>query len=178
MGDLLIGSRIIIDDEFREIELDLSKSKSNDEYVASVIGGGKGKIRVTVLRREKGRITISVEDKVYTVFQLARTRFSVTFVANGKSVEARKESDRPEAEVVSRLASANELIVSNFPAKIVKLSIKQGDSLKRGETLIVLEAMKMEAQIKAPRDCTVEEIYVTEGDMIERGKSLIRLKFR
>jgi biotin carboxyl carrier protein len=178
MVDLLMGSRIIIDDETREIELDLSKSKPNDEYIASVIGGEKGKIRVIVLRREKERITISVDNKVYSVLQLARTLSSVTFVANGKSIEARKQSDKPEAEVVSRLASTNELIVSNFPAKIVRLSIKPGDSLKRGETLIVLEAMKMEAQIKAPRDCIVEEVYVNEGDMIERGKSLIRLKFR
>jgi len=173
-----MGYEIIIDEESREIELDLSKSESNYEYVASVPDGGRGKIRITVLSREKDRITISIEDKVYSVIQLARTRFSVTFVANGKSIEARRESNRLEAEEVSRFASANELIVSNFPAKIVRLSIKPGDSLKRGETLIVLEAMKMEAQIRAPRDCTVEEVYVNEGEMIERGKSMIRLKFR
>jgi biotin carboxyl carrier protein len=99
-------------------------------------------------------------------------------VANGKSIEARRESDRAVIEEASRLASNKELIVSNFPARIVKLSIKPGADLRSGETLIVLEAMKMEAQIKAPRDCTVEEVYVKEGEMVERGKPMIRLKFR
>ena len=131
-----------------------------------------------MLSREKARIIISVNDKVYSVLQLAKTRSSVTFVANGKSIAGRRESDRAVEEEASRLASNKELIVSNFPAKIVKLNIKPGDNLNHGETLIVLEAMKMEAQIKAPRDCTVEEVYVKEGEMIERGKPMIRLKFR
>ena len=131
-----------------------------------------------IARREKDRIIICVNDKVYSVIQLGRTQSSITFVANGKSIEARRESDRAVIEEASRLASNKELIVSNFPARIVKLSIKPGDNLSSGETLIVLEAMKMEAQIKAPRDCTVEEVYVKEGEMMERGKPMIRLKFR
>jgi biotin carboxyl carrier protein len=170
--------KIIIGEEIREIELDPSESKSDDEYLAKIKDAGKEKIRVAVLKREKDRIIISINDKVYSVLQLSRTRSSVSFVADGKNIEAGRESERAESEEASRLASTKELIVSNFPAKIVKLSVKPGDYLKRGDTLIVLEAMKMEAQIKVPRDCTVEEVYVKEGEMIERGKSMVRLKFR
>jgi len=169
--------RIIIDEETKEIELDL-KSEIEDEYSAVVKNGGTEKIRIAVLRREKDRIIVSISKKVYSVLQLARTRSSVTFVANGKSIEARRESDRPETEDASLLATSKELIVSNFPAKIVKVGIKPGDDLNHGDVLIVLEAMKMEAQIKAPRDCTVVDVFVKEGEMIERGKPMIRLKFR
>jgi len=170
--------RLVIGEETREIDLDPSVSTDDDAYLASVSNGDKGKSRIDVLRREKDRIVISVNGKVYSVIQLGRTQSSTTFVANGKSIEARRESDRVVIEESSRLASNKELIVSNFPARIVKLSVKPGDNLSSGETLIVLEAMKMEAQIKAPRDCTVEEVYVKEGEMIERGKPMIRLKFR
>ena len=69
------------------------------------------------------------------------------------------------------LGTIKNLIVSNFPAKVVKLEVKPGDFLRQGETLIVLEAMKMEAQIKAPKDCTVDSVFVKEGEMI-REESL------
>jgi glutaconyl-CoA/methylmalonyl-CoA decarboxylase subunit gamma len=177
MVDLSMRFRITIDAEAREIELDPSTPKSDDEYFANTKEEHMRK-KVTVLGREKNRIIIGVNNRVYSVLQLVRTRSSVTFVANGKSIEARRESESPETEESSLLASNKELIVSNFPAKIVRLNMKPGDKLKQGETLIVLEAMKMEAQIKAPRDCTVEQVYVKEGEMIERGKPMIKLKFR
>jgi len=42
---------------------------------------------------------------------------------------------------------------------------------------MILEAMKMEAQIKVPNDCVVKEILVKEGQMVEKGKILARLGF-
>ena len=169
--------RIIINGVTREIDLDFSRVETGEEYLVSFKGESE-KIKIVVLRRQKERIVISISDKVYTIFQQARSRSSLSFTANGKIFEASRESDKLEKEEASRLATSKELIVSNFPAKIVKLRIKPGDSLNRGETLIVLEAMKMEAQIKVPRDCTVEDVFVKEGEMIERGKPMVRLKFR
>ncbi len=64
---------------------------------------------------------------------------------------------------------------SNFPAKIVKIMAAKGDRLNQGDTIMVVEAMKMEAQIKVPSMCVVAEIFVREGEMVERGKTLARL---
>ena len=46
-----------------------------------------------------------------------------------------------------------------------------------GETLLVLEAMKMETNLEAPSDCTVREVFVKEGEMVARGSKLARLDF-
>ena len=45
------------------------------------------------------------------------------------------------------------------------------------DTIIVLEAMKMESQIKTPGDCTVSDVFVKEGTLVERGKVLAKLVF-
>ncbi len=170
--------KIAIGQEVRDVEIDSSDNADVEEYVALVKGGKRGKAKITILRRDKDRVILSVEGKVYSIIQLERTQTAVSFIANGRRVTSRTGSLETEHHTSSLIATANELVASNFPAKIVKLPVKEGDTLKEGDALIVLEAMKMEAQIKAPRDCVVEEIFVKEGDMVGRGKALIRLKFR
>jgi biotin carboxyl carrier protein len=112
------------------------------------------------------------------VRQLARSRQSVEFLANGEQVTAEITGAGTKAiEVYSAIASVGELVVANFPAKVVKVNAKAGMSFDEDSTLIVLEAMKMEAMIKTPKKCRVVEVYVNEGDMVERGKALARLTF-
>jgi biotin carboxyl carrier protein len=167
--------KITIGEETREVELDVGGS----EEISTVLkSSDPKKHRVTILKREKNLIILSIENKVYSVVQNERTNYTVSFIANGHTIRSRiAGSEKRGGQTSSLVATANELIASNFPAKIVKLLAKKGDALKEGDTLVVLEAMKMEAQIKAPHDCTVEEVFVKEGEMVERGKKMIRLKF-
>ena len=96
---------------------------------------------------------------------------------NGKFVEASTTTGKPRGSSRSSLASVNELVSSNFPAKVVKVNAKVGDELREGATLIVLEAMKMEAQIRVPSLCKVVAVYVKDGEMVEKGEPLARLSF-
>ena len=50
-----------------------------------------------------------------------------------------------------------------------------GQVVKAGETLVIMEAMKMEHSLKAPHDGIVAEIYFAEGDLVEDGAELISL---
>ncbi|HDI06797.1 MAG TPA: biotin/lipoyl-binding protein [Candidatus Bathyarchaeota archaeon] len=56
--------------------------------------------------------------------------------------------------------------------KIVSVKVKEGDSVKRGDVLCVLEAMKMENEISAPRDGVVREVHVSEGSAVSEGEVL------
>jgi biotin carboxyl carrier protein len=142
-----------------------------------------GKRRMmSILKRQQDRIILSLEGRVFSVKQFERTDFSVTFLMNNQLVLADiKGSDtlsfNREVSVGSGVASVNENVIANFPAKVVKISIKKGDHLKQNDTFIVLEAMKMESQIKTPRDCTVSEVFVKEGTLVERGTLLAKLSF-
>ena len=56
---------------------------------------------------------------------------------------------------------------------ILEIKVKEGDAVKRGQTLLVLEAMKMENDIKADRDGKVTAIKVSKGESILEGTDLI-----
>ncbi|MBS1894632.1 MAG: ATP-grasp domain-containing protein [Actinobacteria bacterium] len=62
-----------------------------------------------------------------------------------------------------------------MPGTVVQLRVEPGDTVAAGETLVVLESMKMEISIAAPRDGSVAEVLVAAGDQVDRGAVLIEL---
>jgi biotin carboxyl carrier protein len=75
-----------------------------------------------------------------------------------------------------RSASPDEhSLIANTPAQVVKIEVQAGDSVSRGDTLIVLEAMKMEFRISSPRDGQIEKIHCVAGEVIEKGQLLVSL---
>lgn len=66
-------------------------------------------------------------------------------------------------------------IVSPMPGRIIRLQVAPQDSVKQGQTLLILEAMKMEQPIQAPHDGIVEEVHYKEGDIVEADSPLITL---
>lgn len=63
-----------------------------------------------------------------------------------------------------------------MPGVILTVDTKVGASVKRGESLMVLEAMKMKNELKAPKDGVVAEIYVAEGQQVKFGETLVRFE--
>ena len=67
-------------------------------------------------------------------------------------------------------------IISPMPGKVIQIKVSKGDEVKKGQTLLIVEAMKMENYIVAPTDGVVEEINVKVGDMVNSSIRLIELK--
>ncbi len=67
-------------------------------------------------------------------------------------------------------------IISPMPGKVIKINVKEGDEVKKGATLIIVEAMKMENYIAAPHEGFVEKINVKVGDMVNSSTRLVNLK--
>jgi biotin carboxyl carrier protein len=63
-----------------------------------------------------------------------------------------------------------------MPGIIIDLEVKQGDVVKEGDSILILEAMKMENSIKCPKDGIVKSVYSQKGDAVEKGKLLIELE--
>jgi len=61
-----------------------------------------------------------------------------------------------------------------MPGKVILLRVCAGQSVRAGETLLVLEAMKMEHPMRAPEDGVVTELRVAEGDQVENGRAAAR----
>jgi biotin carboxyl carrier protein len=81
---------------------------------------------------------------------------------------------RRRAPTATRAAGA-EVLTAPMPSKVVKLLVREGEDVAEGHGLLVMEAMKMQNELRAPRDGRVEQIYVAEGMGIETGAPLVRL---
>lgn len=66
-------------------------------------------------------------------------------------------------------------IKSPLPGTIFKIAVKEGDTVKEGQTLLILEAMKMENNIEADRDGVVKSIAVGQGDSVLEGDVLLTI---
>ncbi len=69
-----------------------------------------------------------------------------------------------------------ELISSPMPGTIVSVNVTLGQTVKKGDVLLVLEAMKMENEIMAPHDAAVAAVHVNKGDSVDSGTPLVSLQ--
>lgn len=66
-------------------------------------------------------------------------------------------------------------ITAPMPGIIIDMKVKAGDEIEEGDTLFILEAMKMENAITSPKKATIKVIHVAKGDTVEKGKLIIEL---
>ena len=67
-------------------------------------------------------------------------------------------------------------LVAPMPGKVIDLKVKVGSKIKKGDTLVILEAMKMEHTIKAIENGVVDELFISDSDQVENGALLMVIK--
>lgn len=90
----------------------------------------------------------------------------------GAGLDALMSSDSTRT---AKKASTGSLI-SPMPGKVFKVMTKVGDEVKAGQTLMILEAMKMEHPIKSPKDGKIKKIHHAEGAQVQGGVALVELE--
>ena len=71
------------------------------------------------------------------------------------------------------VTGAGEAVNAPMPGNILKVNVKAGDAVKEGQVLVVLEAMKMENEIMAPKNGTVTQVVVSKGSTVDTGAALV-----
>lgn len=66
-------------------------------------------------------------------------------------------------------------IKSPMPGLVVDVPVAEGQAVSKGETLVILESMKMQNELKAPRDGTVQRISISAGESVEQNKVLVTI---
>ena len=79
----------------------------------------------------------------------------------------------PAAAPAPAAVAAGDAVKSPMPGNILKIQVTQGQQVKEGDVLIILEAMKMENEIVATKSGSVAQILVTKGQVVETGSPLI-----
>jgi len=89
------------------------------------------------------------------------------------SQKAAKPSSSPTPAKTPTAAVVGEEVVAPMPGKVLQLKVKEGDSVKEGDTLLILEAMKMENEIVANASGNIKRVNVAANDMVDTGDVLL-----
>lgn len=143
---------------------------------------------IDVEEAEGGEFDVQVGDELFEV-SITHGEQGVECSLDGQAYEIVREgrSLRVDEEIVDVAvkelaqaslgagAAASGEVKPPMPGQIVEILVEEGDEVTSGQTLLVLEAMKMQNDIAAPGDATVSEILVSEGDPVEADDVLIVL---
>ena len=83
---------------------------------------------------------------------------------------------RSRTSAASRSSRGHETLTPPMSATVVRILVKPGDRVHAGDTLIVLEAMKMELPMRAPHDAVIDKVLCREGELVQPDTVLIDLK--
>ena len=142
----------------------------------------KGEAKVMIRKNNSakdGKYLVSVNGNKYHV-SVDGNEISVNGTTYNVDLEADKGTPvgkKPEPKKESKKAVGNENeVVASMSANVFKVQVAVGDKVIAGQSLIVLEAMKMEIPIESPRDGEVAEILTQKGATVSTGDVLVRLK--
>ena len=99
-------------------------------------------------------------------------------VASGHRSYVRVESDRQRAAAAAAAhagGGADDLVRSPMPGRVVRVFVAAGDEVEVGQPLVVIEAMKMENELRSKRAGRVTEVLVAAGQAVEGNAKLIKL---
>jgi len=113
------------------------------------------------------------------------TQFSLVHHREGNAHEISLGDSTVHVEIIDPLAakrrrrddemSGSGAVKALMPGRVVRVSVSKGDAVRKGAGLLILEAMKMENEIQAPADGTVDEVFVEPGQTVEAGAELVRI---
>jgi len=92
---------------------------------------------------------------------------------NGNTITLTAVDERTKRRKSS--GSAGDL-TAQMPGQVVDVLVQDGDTVSSGQTLVILEAMKMEIRITAPSDGEIQSVFVIKGDVVQRGQRLVEVK--
>jgi acetyl/propionyl-CoA carboxylase alpha subunit len=136
---------------------------------------GDRKVPIREIQTERGELlALGVEDDIFPV-RVARDLNKVFVWCAGQTFEIRRE--RPREKQTRRAAAADHGagLLAPMPGRIRRISRPRGERVTKGDVVLVLEAMKMEHSIRAPRDGIVTLLPHREGDLVEAGAVLAEI---
>jgi len=128
---------------------------------------------VEIMKIHEGLATVEVNGTVYEVAFEAEKKVSKTPTLIRTPAYA-TESERPQSTAKPR-DNVGKRVKAPLPGVILELNVREGDSVKAGQVLLIMEAMKMENNIVAPIDGKVQTLRVSKGDNVLEGDVLVEI---
>lgn len=165
-----------------KVEIENGNSYSIDQLTGSSAEMNGLSVNWDQIEVKSGKFHILRNRKSYSVEVVGADELKKTFdLKVNNNIYTAKVEDRFDL-LLQQLGMDN--LTSNvakelkapMPGLVLKIEVKVGQSVKEGEALVVLEAMKMENVLKSPADVVVKSIAVTEGNAVEKNQVLIEFE--
>ena len=134
-------------------------------------------IAVDAISTREGVLSILLEGKSYEVKQ-ENTGTEVNIVVGNRRIPAQVRDPRSlrSRRVTEASSHGPKKITAPMPGKVVRILAPVGTSVEQGQGVIVIEAMKMQNELKAPKKGTVSKLSVREGAAVEAGQTLAEVE--
>ena len=125
---------------------------------------------------ELGGCKLAENEQEYLLLQLLPS------VANGFLKKRRESEYVPEPKVEEKVEEVKQEPITGpcecapMGGRIIEVSVKAGDAVKKGQKLVVYEAMKMENELEAEKDCVVKRVFVKVGDVVGTDAPLVEFE--
>jgi len=154
-----------------EAEHNVALSRAREAYCLHV---GDSLVPIDLKTSPDGRTWLTVGTRHVEV--VIATRGDEVFVHLDGEAHALRYRHPLERLAAQAGGGANDLIRAPMPGSIVSVNVKAGDTVSKGQTLLVMESMKMETTLVAPRDGAVAEVQYEKGQTFERDAILLKLE--
>lgn len=110
---------------------------------------------------EKKTAFISKSDSIYEV------------CIDGITFSIKDLDDEEATDFASSGGTGSDEVTAPMPGKVIKVLVKEGQEVKAGDKIAILEAMKMENELTSPKDGTISKILFKENDLVEAGAKIV-----
>ena len=148
----------------QEFKVGLEERGENNIQVN--LGGRTYNISAEILGDEE--LLLNIDGRVYNIIISSNTSSSYSICVGGRFFEVEKKSISQMLTVQARKAK-KQVVRASMPGRIIKVLLREGKRVKENQAVMVLEAMKMQNEIKSPQAGIITKIGVSPGDSVETG---------
>jgi biotin carboxyl carrier protein len=148
--------------------------KKENNYVFS---DGEESIEADIQQISPHQISVLLGDASVRIYT-ARAKDRRYFCIDGQQFAVEEPTEEAESfrKGEEKTAEGTILVKAPMPGKVIKICVSEKEAVRKNQTLAIVEAMKMENEIKASVDGTIKEIHAAAGDLVDSEKPLIELE--
>ncbi len=156
--------------EDKPFELKVEEKQRNEILVS--FGGEEYRVGAEFLNAKE--VLLNIKGRVYDII-IDSNSSSYSVYVKGKFFLVERKTQLQAAEIRGSKSKKKEVRTS-MPGKVIKVLVKEGERVEEGQPILVLEAMKMQNEIKSPGSGTITRINPKAGDSVETGALLFQVE--
>lgn len=155
----------------------LIKALGNNEFLVKIRNHERN---LKILEMSPDRIEFMLDNSFHSAKYIENSTSSITLVVDGVKLTFNKRPDMDKIVYknsgVESNADSQINLKSQIPGRVVSINVSQGDSVKRGDVICVLESMKMQVSIKSHKDGSVKSLKIKQGASVAKNDVLAEIE--